>query len=122
MDGSNAEEFAGDVKEALDCFCHEFTDHVPGDVTRRSAERQESPVSNTFDVQLPGCNTAECPSICECTLEQCALPAINCQLAYVETVCEMNPEFFTTDSIACASCEFIDRVVVETLAFFALPD
>jgi len=31
------------------------------------------------DVQLPDCNTAECPSICECTLEQCALPAINCQ-------------------------------------------
>ena len=55
------------------------------------------------------------------------------ETAYVETaevsdqlqmdrVCEMNPEFFTTDSIACASCEFIDRVVVETLAFFALPD
>ena len=33
----------------------------------------------------------------------------------VETVCEMNPEFFTTGSLAC---EFIDRVVVETLAFF----
>ena len=35
----------------------------------------------------------------------------------MEGVDEMNPEFFTTNSIACASSEFIDRVVVETLAF-----
>ena len=40
----------------------------------------------------------------------------------LEEVYEMNPEFFNTDSIACASSEFIDRVVVETLAFLDLPD
>ena len=40
----------------------------------------------------------------------------------MECVDEMNPEFFTTNSTTCASCELIDRVVVETLAFFALPD
>ena len=40
----------------------------------------------------------------------------------MECVDEMNPEFFTTTPTTGASCEFIDRVVVETLAFFALPD
>ena len=28
---------------------------------------------------LPDCSSATCPSVCECSLEKCALPAMNCQ-------------------------------------------
>ena len=156
LDGSTAEDFSGDVQEALDCFCHEFADHVPGDVAAKrrkilhvgvEVDRGSANVEVEIDSEVADELSNEAATNASTTeptatnniladerINEAVTNASTTELTAtsitsaddpmmsansVETVCEMNPEFFTTDSIAC---EFIDRVVVETLAFFALPD
>ena len=125
----------------MDCFCHEFSDLVPGDVTRRSANVEvevDSEVAIEVNDSATNASTTELSAtnftLADELVNESATNASTTELTAtyitsaddpmmstnsVETVCEMTPEFFTTDSIAC---EFIDRVVVETLAFFSLPD
>jgi len=73
-----AEHDSTQTVKLLECMINNC-DARQRDVHALSQTAEQAVIEHAEEKQLPDCATAACPSICDCTLVSCALPALNCQ-------------------------------------------